>query len=156
MQTHTENSLLSWQDITSFVHELACKIRASDFVPDYLIGIARGGLIPLTLLSHELDITHIVIFSATSYRSTQQGDLHITYKPSINLRDRNVLLIDEIADTGNTLYAIADILKEEYCVGQLKTAVIAYHINNCKKLPDYYIFGNTRWIVFPWEEVLPF
>ena len=134
------------------MQHLANKVRKSGFVPDYLVGIALGGLIPLALIAEELDIRTIVTFSAKSYRGTERGELNILYKPTVDLHDKKVLLVDEIADSGTTLYAITDILQKEYRASEVRTAVISYNTDKCAQLPDFYIFGDTRWIVFPWEK----
>ncbi len=149
-----EKYMLSWQDIEKCVQQLADNIRESRFTPDILVGITRGGLIPLALLSEELDITNIITFSATSYSGTRRGELLITYRPAVDLRGKKVLLIDEIADSGTTLFAIAHELKEKYYVSELKTAVLAINQQHCIQHPDYFCIEDTRWIVFPWEKDL--
>ncbi len=42
---------LSWKGIEDSLEQLACKIKASGFLPDYIAGITRGGLIPLYFLA---------------------------------------------------------------------------------------------------------
>ena len=46
---------LTWEDIEKMTDELAMKIRAADFKPDYIIGIITGGLIPLYFMARKLD-----------------------------------------------------------------------------------------------------
>lgn len=143
---------LTWENVEFCVEAIAKKVRGSGFVPDYLVGISLGGLIPLALLAEELDIRNIVTFSAMSYQGTRRGYLQITYRPTVNLRGKNVLLVDEIADSGNTLFTIAEELTEDYRVGELKTAVLAINKEHCIKRPDFFSIEDSRWIVFPWEE----
>ena len=142
----------SWQDIESFIQKLAVSIRASNFKPDYLIGIANGGLIPLGLLTKELGIGNILTVSASSYDKDKQNGLNIAYLPKVKLENKKVLLVDEIADTGETLKQISEIFLNEYGVCELKTAVLGINKDRCSFRPDFFVFEESKWVVFPWEK----
>ena len=79
--------------------ELAAKVKESDFAPDYIIGITTGGLIPLYFLSKKLDVENILTISASSYHKEEKGDLRVTYLPNVDLKDKKILLVDEIVET---------------------------------------------------------
>jgi len=69
-----------------------------------------GALIPtghlLTRLNFPLEVDYI---HATRYRSTTRGgDLHWLVEPRQSLKDRTVLVVDDIMDGGLTLSAIID------------------------------------------------
>jgi hypoxanthine phosphoribosyltransferase len=46
---------LGWDDITATADRIAGEVRA-DEVPDVLVGVLRGGLIPAVLLAHALGV----------------------------------------------------------------------------------------------------
>ena len=50
--------------IVEFATKLANDIKASGFEPDYLVGITKGGLVPLALLAERLDINKIVKYKS--------------------------------------------------------------------------------------------
>ena len=50
-----EKKYFSWEDISTLSEELALKIKASGFAPDYLVGITVGGLIPLGLFAKKVN-----------------------------------------------------------------------------------------------------
>ena len=142
---------LSWQEIDTYVQEVASRIQETGFKPDCLVGIAVGGLIPLGLFAKELGVRTVVTVSASSYTRDTQGDLNITYLPKIDLSSKNVLLVDDIADTGETLRCMAGIMNEKYHVRYVMTAVIAFNKGRCGFKPDFFGFENSAWVVFPWE-----
>src|SRR3989344_6796701 len=102
---------LSWDDVEKITDQLVEKIKDSSFKPDYIIGITTGGLIPLYFLAKKLDdMDNILTITATSYDKDRKKDLRILYLPKVDLSNKKVLLVDEIAETGDTLKAISDIL----------------------------------------------
>lgn len=145
---------LSWKDIDDITEELLKKIKASEFKPDYLVGITVGGLIPLGMLAKALDMNTVVTVSANSYEGQERRNLNITYLPSIDLTGKKVLLIDEIVESGETLRQISQILLDQYKASELKTAVFVINKDKCKFLPDFHIVETTEWIFFPWEKDL--
>lgn len=153
MKPEKEIVKLSWPDVEQAVRQLGERIKVDGFKPDYLVGITVGGLVPLALLAKELDINRIVTVSASSYEKDQPGELNILYLPEVDLSDKKVLLIDEIADTGQTLGRIAEIIREKYRPAELKCAVLAVNIGKCMTRPDYSALAADGWIVFPWEYV---
>lgn len=147
-------SKLSWDDVEKITDELADKIKTSNFKPDYIIGITTGGLIPLYFLAKKLDdMDNILTVSATSYDKDRKKNLRILYLPKVDLSNKKVLLVDEIAETGDTLKAISEILINQYKVGELKTVTLGVNKDKCKFYPDFYIVEEKgEWLVFPWEK----
>lgn len=143
---------LSWKEVDGLAKTLANKITASGFTPECLIGITVGGLVPLALLAKKINIRNTITISAESYEDTKQKKLSITYLPKINLRNKKVLLVDDIADTGNTLREISHILTKRYKARELKTAVFVVNKDHCTFKPDFSVLKEVRWVVFPWEK----
>ena len=142
----------SWQQISEFTDKLVNEIKASGFKPDYLVGITVGGLVPLALMAKGLDINNVTTISANSYDKEKQGKLNITCLPKIDLSGKKVLLVDEIAETGETLKQISDIFINEYKVDTLKTVVVVVNKDKCTFWPDYSAVEVNKWVVFPWEK----
>ncbi len=79
-----------------------------------ILCVMIGGLIPLghllTRLNFPLEVDYIHV---TRYRSsTRGGDLHWLVEPRQNLKDRTVLIFDDVMDGGLTLAAIIDYCKQ--------------------------------------------
>jgi hypoxanthine phosphoribosyltransferase len=88
--------------------------------------IATGKLLPRLNFPLMLDSIH-----ASRYRNTTSGkNIHWSFTPTTPLKDRTVLVVDDILDEGHTLRAIVD-----YCVEQGAEAVYTAALLN-KQLPD--------------------
>jgi hypoxanthine phosphoribosyltransferase len=144
---------LSWDDIEKMTDDLANTIQASGFVPDYCIGITTGGLIPLYFLAKKLDVDNILTVSATSYTGETKGDLHITYLPEIDLTGKKLLIVDEIAETGDTLKNVSQAITEKYIPDSIKTVALVVNTKKCTTRPDFYGKEDaSEWLLFPWEK----
>jgi hypoxanthine phosphoribosyltransferase len=117
------------------------------------LSILQGGLIFAGQLATEVDADlEFDYIHATRFRGTTQGgELHWLRRPEMVLRDRLVLLVDDILDEGHTLKAIRD-----WCVAQGAKRVLLAVL--CEKrhgrtvaglaadfvgvqVPDRYVFG---------------
>lgn len=106
-----------------------------------------GKLLPLLDFQLQLEYIH-----ATRYRGdTTGGTLYWLRKPAIPLRDRTVLIVDDILDKGTTLGAIVDECKK-LRAAKIYTAVLVdkqtEKTGTIKKadftgltVPDRYVFG---------------
>ncbi len=80
-----------------------------------ILAVMIGGLIPagklVTKLSFPLELDYVHV---TRYRrGTRGGELQWRVRPAITMRDRVVLLIDDILDEGITLGAISKWCRQE-------------------------------------------
>lgn len=103
------------QSINKALDQMAAKITAelSEKNP-LIVCVMIGALIPtghlLTRLHFPLEVDYI---HATRYRSsTRGGDLHWLVEPRQSLKDRTILIIDDVMDGGLTLAAIIDYCKQ--------------------------------------------
>lgn len=103
--------LYSFEDLNEALDRMAIEIthKLKDSNP-LILCVMTGALITtghlVTRLHFPLEIDYI---HATRYRGTNRGgDLHWLVEPRQSLRDRTVLIIDDIMDGGLTLAAIAD------------------------------------------------
>lgn len=92
--------------------------------------VVTGKLLPQLEFALQLDYIH-----ATRYRNELTGnELQWKSYPTIDLKDRTVLIVDDILDEGETLARIRD-----YCVSQgatqVKTAVLVDK-NHDRRTPD--------------------
>ncbi len=141
---------ISWEEVHNAARELARAVRESGYQPDYLVGIAVGGLIPVALLAEELSLYDIKTISARSYQGKVKGEVTAGDIPE-GLQGKKVLLVDDVAETGATLQKVSEILKRGG-VSELKTATLAVNTDTCTFMPDFYALGDTAWIAFPWEK----
>ncbi|GIX00168.1 MAG: hypoxanthine phosphoribosyltransferase [Pirellulaceae bacterium] len=95
--------------------------------PITIVGIMSGALVFLAdLIRHLRMPVRISLIQASSYRgATQPGDLWIKDDMMLDIEDRDVLVVDDIFDTGKTLEAVVECLQSMRPASML-TAVLLY------------------------------
>ena len=144
--------LVTWQQVQDLAQRLAKNIRASGYKPDVIIAIARGGFIPARLLCDYLDIFNLTSIRIIHYeKGNQISDQTRLISPlNTEVRNLNVLLVDDVSDTGDTLeLAVKHI--QEYSPTAIKVAVL-HHKQTSSFMPDFYAEKITtwRWLTYPW------
>ena len=148
---------VSYDEYHNLIERLAVKIHQSGWEFDNILCLARGGMRPGDLLSRIFD-KPLAIMSTSSYRAgagTVQGHLDVARyitTPKGEIAGR-VLLVDDLADTGHTLNAVIDTLKDNYQpITELRSAVIwTKGVSSFK--PDYSVefLESNPWIHPPFE-----
>ena len=101
--------LIDADTISRRVDELAHKIdeKYKDLEePLILVGVLKGSFIFLSDLCRKLTIPHVVDFIAISSYGQQgdrRGEVRLLMDTRENLAQRNVLIVEDILDSGNTL-----------------------------------------------------
>ena len=83
----------------------------------HLICILRGGVVFLTDLIRYITVPHTLDFMAvSSYGTAHQstGQIRITYDLKDEIHDRNVLLVEDIVDSGYTITSVLDMLRTRH------------------------------------------
>lgn len=147
-------TVLSWDDIISMSMKLANLVKNSGFQPDYLIGVARGGLVPLRILSDLFNNNKIFIINVKLYKDIDERAEEIIFVQEIDkdISGHKVLVVDDVADTGITLKAVVDYIRGKLKPAEMKVATLHYKPWSAIK-PDYYLEEVTEWIVYPWEYI---
>ncbi len=147
----TEYEVPTIEDIFFQSLDVARKILKNGDRYDVIVGISRGGLIPTRLLSDFLDIKDIRIIKSIYYTGTGER----LDKPRIDLstlgdiKDKAILLVDDVADTGDTLALIREKLLN---LGAKKVDIATLYVKPWRRIDvKYYSLETDRWIVFPWE-----
>jgi hypoxanthine phosphoribosyltransferase len=146
-----EFEIPTWDRIYEFLLSLAEKIREDKFKPDVIVGVSRGGWPPARVMSDLLENPEIANVKAEFYLGVAQtkGEPLITQPVSVSVRDKEVLLMDDVADTGKSLRLVRAHLKEKGAT-EVKIATIYYKPWSVV-IPDYYEKETRSWIIFPWE-----
>lgn len=138
---------VSWEDFYGICKGLALAVEP--FRPELILGIARGGLYPATLLAH---ILRVDIFPV--YLTRRQNDEPVTDAPTWRLRPpgevagRRVLIVDEICGSGATLEtARAEV--ERMGAAAVRTAVCFAHTRG-QDAPDYIGLISDALFLLPW------
>jgi hypoxanthine phosphoribosyltransferase len=141
----------SWDQIYDFLLNIAKRIRRNGFKPDIILGVSRGGWPPARVMSDLLENPNVVNVAAEFYVGVAETrDKPVITQPvSVSVKNKKVLVVDDIADTGQSLKLVLSHLEEEGA-SEVKTTTIYYKPWSAL-IPDYYEKETTSWIVFPWE-----
>ncbi|MBU1341906.1 MAG: hypoxanthine phosphoribosyltransferase [Proteobacteria bacterium] len=106
--------LFSEQEIKNQIKTIGQQIsfdyKTKDLV---LVGVLKGSVIFLADLTRQISIDHeIDLVGASSYEGTSStGQIVFTKQPDLALEGRDILLVEDIVDTGNTLFKIIEFMK---------------------------------------------
>ena len=154
----------NWNTITSMTMKIASQIRKSNWRPDYVVGLTRGGLIPAVLLSHELDIPCETL--KVALRDGDENESNYWMAEDAH-EGKNILIIDDINDTGDTLLWIQEDWRNAHYPGNDRwdsiwgdnVRVAVLHNNAPSKFVNVtYVASeinknkDPQWIVYPWEK----
>jgi hypoxanthine phosphoribosyltransferase len=139
----------SWEYYHTLVNELCKQIEPT---PNIIVGIGKGGLVPGIILAETFECT-LLNYGLRSYEGQNSSKI-IEYQPIQNfdaMKDANVLIVDDIADTGNTFEHVVSQFKKNNCKN-ITTASVFYKPKS-KFKPDCIAreMENDIWIVQPWE-----
>lgn len=110
-----ESVLFSEEELKQRVRELGARITA-DYAgkEPVLVSVLRGSYIFMADLTRSIDLPCTVDFmSVSSYGSgtTSSGQVQITKDLSDDIEGRDVIVVEDILDSGNTLYYLLQILQ---------------------------------------------
>ncbi len=169
---------MAYNKLIYLVSKICRNILISDWRPNYIVGITRGGLVPAVLISQYLNVPmhtlHVSLRDGSECESSlwmaedalgpqskhRLSDQGSTYK--------NILIVDDINDTGATLDWIMkdwpsgcfpdDPAWDEVWNNNVKFAVLVDNLaSKCSVKMDFVGMEVNKaekdvWIDFPWEE----
>jgi hypoxanthine phosphoribosyltransferase len=136
----------TWEEFNQDIFLLVNQIYLSDWIPDYIAGVKRGGLVPAVKLSHILNKPLTII--SCQLRDDNSSLFFFEDLP----KNKKILVVDDICDNGDTFKKISQELNE---YKELKFCSL-YHNIRQSFLSDYKARKidrekDNRWVIFPWE-----
>ena len=138
-------TLLSESEIAERVAELG-RIFTETYRgrPLTVLGVLNGSVVLVADLIRTIDIPHQIGFiRASSYRgeTTVAGQLTVSTELMPMIAGRDVLLVDDIFDTGRTMLKLLDVLRQ-FQPASVRTAVLLWKQGRCEVeiTPDYHGF----------------
>ena len=150
-----EREHLTYELFGTAVRQLAHQVDDSGWEPDWIVSIARGGLLIGGAIAYALGMKNVATLNVEFYTDVDERlPVPVVLPPVLNLvtlADTRVLVADDVADTGETLQLVTDMLSGT--VAEVRSLVI-YEKSRSVIRPDYVWRRTDRWINFPWS-VLP-
>jgi hypoxanthine phosphoribosyltransferase len=157
----------SWKDVEGACLELARQVITSQWRPDYIVGITRGGAIPAVMLSQFFNVPMRPLQVSLRDGGDCVSDLGMAEDAFGHEEDpKNILIVDDINDQGSTIAWI----KKDWPSGcfpdhnqwtktwghNVRFATLTNNMAS-KETVDYSVWEVNKaeedcWLVYPWEE----
>lgn len=147
-----EREVMSWDDLGTGARELSEAVAADGWIPDIILGIARGGLLVAGAIGYALGVKNTFTMNVEFYTGIDERlDVPMILPPVPDLVDfaeTKVLIADDVADTGATLQLV-----KEFCEGKVAEvrAAVLYEKSRSVVKCEYVWRRTDRWITFPWS-----
>tara|TARA_Y200000002_G_C22654051_1_gene652655 strand:+ start:967 stop:1524 length:558 start_codon:yes stop_codon:yes gene_type:complete len=179
----TNKHFYSWNDIENMCLTITNQMYKERWLPDYIVGITRGGNVPATIISNMLNVPCETLkvslrddsklesntwMSADAFGSNT-GDKVKGSRWDPALR-KNILIVDDINDTGATFNWIVNDWQQSCFPNEegpwntvwgknVKFAVLTDNLASKFEMCVNYCCHNINknekdvWLVYPWENV---
>ncbi len=114
---------------------------------DWIIGIARGGLIPAAIIARELNVHLVDTVCVSSYTVRSQDRISVLKDiGTSSVRHGKCLIIDDLVDTGKTAQVVRQMLPDAHFA-------TVYAKPGGRPYVDTFIteVSQDTWILFPWD-----
>ena len=147
-----ECEVMDWNLFYNLARQVANKINGSGYKPDLIVGLARGGWVLARVLCDLIGVKDLVSLKVEHWgiTATPDGKAKLKYPFKVDLTGKNVLVVDDITDTGESMHVAVEYI-QSLNPSEIRTAALR-HITSSKFMPDY--FGEEiswRWVIFPWN-----
>ena len=147
--------IYSWSDFDNDIDQIFNQLVSDEWTPDYIVGVKRGGLVPAIKLSHLLNKP--LIMMSCQLRDSKDNEVRLYEVEEIS-RNKNILIVDDICDSGITLSEIISKFRcNNFNENNIKTCSLIFNTTQ-NFLVNHY--GRTinrmiddSWIIFPWENM---
>lgn len=158
-----EKIIYTNEDMAHDLQEITRLAAIDNFRPDAIVGIARGGIVPATMLSHYYNVP-LITLNLSLRDGLAEGTIDYAALRAQLLSGRKLLLVDDICDSGATFAMVANNLSNLTARGagtahmdNLKTAALWNNLSQEVFEVDYagreiVRAEDERWIIFPYEE----
>ena len=151
-----DREVLGWERFGTAIRELAQAVADSGFAPDVVVAVARGGLPVGGAMAYALGTKAVGTLNVEFYTGVDERlDVPVVLPPTLDIVDitgLKVLVVDDVADTGETLKLVRDVITGH--VAEARTAVLYQKPHSI--IDATYVWRHTdRWINFPWSSQAP-
>jgi hypoxanthine phosphoribosyltransferase len=157
-----DRETLTWQGFGDASRALTQSIVDSGWMPELIVAIARGGLLPAGAISYAIGVKAMGTMNVEFYTGVGQTLTEPQLLPPLMdvsaMDGKRVLVVDDVADSGSTLKMVMDMINAHglsldghtTVKAEARSAVI-YKKPRSVIEPDYMWRETDKWINFPWS-----
>ena len=139
------------------IRMLVLEIKRNDVSIDTVIGIARGGVPPASLIAKELCVPLFIVMASHNFSekvfSAPRAVVQIDFAGIANIAHvKHLLVIDDIAGTGGTLRNVVSGIVQIIPSCKISTLTLCSNTGT-SFTPTYHIWDVRDWVIFPWEAI---
>ena len=147
-------TITNWEYIYGLCRDVADQVRESEFEPDVIVALARGGWFAGRCLCDFLAMDDLTSLKMEHYVGTAQksGEPEVRYPmPEGSVKGKDVLIIDDIADTGGSIEHAYEYVTDRDA-GEVRTGTLQL-LQTSEFDPDFVgeRLDQWAWVVYPWN-----
>ncbi len=142
---------LTWADVDESCGEISDEIYDRGLEDSVLVGVARGGLVPLRMISDRMPDMDFSTLQVKFYSDigVTRGSPEVVCPVQCDVGGRTVILVDDISDTGASLRVSKEhVLRAG--ADEVVTATVVLKPTT-SFVPDICSIETPHWVIFPWE-----
>jgi hypoxanthine phosphoribosyltransferase len=147
-------TITNWEYIYGLCRDVSDDVKGASFEPDVVVALARGGWFAGRCLCDFLGLDDLTSLKMEHYVGTAEksGEPQVRYPmPEGSVSGKDVLIIDDIADTGGSINRAEEYVRERD-PGEVRTATLQL-LGTSEVEPDYVgeRLEQWAWVVYPWN-----
>jgi hypoxanthine phosphoribosyltransferase len=147
-------TVTNWDYIYGLCREVSDQVKVAEFEPDVVVALARGGWFAGRCICDFLGLDDLTSLKMEHYVGTAEksGEPTVRYPmPEGSVEGKDVLIIDDIADTGGSIKRAHEYVSERD-PGQVRTATLQL-LQTSEFEPEFVgeRLENWTWVVYPWN-----
>ena len=147
-------TITNWEYIYGLCRNVSNQVKRAEFEPDVVVALARGGWFAGRCLCDFLGLNDLTSLKMEHYVGTAEkaDEPQVRYPmPEGSVEDKDVLIIDDIADTGGSIRRAEEYVEDRNPNG-VRTATLQL-LQTSEFEPDFVgeRLEEWAWIVYPWN-----
>lgn len=141
----------TWEEMGDLCFELSKQVIESGRKYDRIIALAKGGWTWARAISDYTNVPNVASIQYEFYADIGKTNRSPKLKQPlpISVEDERLLILDDVADSGETLQAALEYLRKSNA-HSIETAVFFYK-KRSSVLPEFYVQTTDAWVIFPHE-----
>src|SRR6056297_1090594 len=147
-------TIANWEYIYGLCRDVSDQVKASEFEPDVVVALARGGWFAGRCLCDFLGLDDLASLKMEHYVGTgnKADEPQVRYPmPEGSVDGKDVLIIDDIADTGGSIKHAYEYVTDRNA-GEVRTATLQL-LQTSEFEPDFVgeQLDTWTWVIYPWN-----